>query len=139
MLRTLIFLIIGLFSSNPFAQRLAISDKVKQANLVEIHFLKGKKPSVYKTKRAIDLTYLKDLITEAKNNPSLKCDTTGIIIYFNNNIELAKVYFSSKDTGSKFRTGAVILKSGDKNIISLINYGTGMLLDEKFYSLKKSQ
>jgi hypothetical protein len=129
-----------LISLNCFAQQPSIIAKVKQTNYVEIHFLKGKQPDVYKTKRAIDLTYLKDLILNARNNSSLRCDTTGTIIYFKNKVELAKVYFSSRGTGSKYnRTNAVAFSSNNGDVVSALNYGTGMLVDEVFYEFQKDK
>jgi hypothetical protein len=136
-LRASLLFILVFRHSKVFSQESSIVKKVKDANYIEVYFLKGKQPCIYKTKRKIDLTYLKTLITAAKNNPTLKSDTTGVIIYFKDRIELAKAYFSSKGTGSERAfTGAVIFKDGNRDVISLLNYGSGMLLNEEFYQLQ---
>ncbi len=106
-------------------------------NNIEIHFFKGK-PSTYKTNRPIDLNYLKELITKAKNVPALQFDTTGEIIYFQDKTPILKAYFCSRGSGSKYKsTGAVMFRIGPTPIKALLNYGSGMLINEEFYQLNK--
>ncbi|WP_295674277.1 hypothetical protein [uncultured Mucilaginibacter sp.] len=137
-LKTSLLFVAILLICESFVQAPSIIEKVRQANRIEIHFLRGKQPCVYKSSKKIDLTYLKDLIIKAKSKHDLQCDTTGIILYFRNKVELAKVYFSSRGTGSKYKyIDAVVFNSNNKNILSQLNYGTGMLLDDVFYNLQK--
>jgi hypothetical protein len=137
-LKTSLLFVAILLNCESFAQPSSIIEKVMQANNIEIHFLRGKQPCVYKSSKKIDLTYLKDLIINAKSKHDLQCDTTGIIVYFKDKVELAKVYFSSRGTGSKYKyIDAVVFTVNNKNILSQLNYGTGMLVDDVFYNLQK--
>ena len=111
---------------------------LNNVNNIEIHFFKGK-PNVYKTSRPIDLNYLRELITKAKNIPALQCDTTGEIIYFQGKTPVFKAYFCSRGSGSKYKsTGAVMFfQIGSSAIKSLLNYGSGMLINEESYQLNR--
>jgi hypothetical protein len=92
-----------------------------KADKIEVHYFKPK--SIYITYKHYDLLFLKALITKAKNNPDLHCDTTGEIIYLRNNVQLFKVYFCTRETGSKYNsTGAVTFKL-DTQDVKVLNYG----------------
>jgi len=139
-LKVLLLFILILLTNKALSQQLSIIEKVKRANYAEIYFLKAKLPYVYKTKRKIDLICLKTLITAAKDDPGLKCDTTGMIIYFKDKVGLARIFFSSRGTGSKYNfIGVIAFKINERNITSKLNYGTAMLVNEVFYSLQKSK
>jgi hypothetical protein len=66
------------------AQTVSINDKLKEVTNIEIHFFKATHgdSAIYRTRKRIDLLFLKELITKAKNKPGLQSDTTGEIIYF---------------------------------------------------------
>ncbi len=114
----------------------SIENKLNNITRVEIHFFKGKQRKVYKSNKKMDLLFLKELITKAKNNTDLRCDTTGEIIYFENKVQVFKAYFCTKATGSRY-DGSVTFKTNNQKITSLLNYGSGMLIDEMYYQLQK--
>jgi hypothetical protein len=125
-------------SQRSYSQNNDLINKLSSVNYIEIKFLKGKQPDVYKTHKSIDILYLKDLITKAKNKPELVSDTTGKIIYYKNKKQLFEAYFSSKQSGSKYNSsGAVMFQNSQRNVKSLLNYGSGMLINEKYYQLNK--
>ena len=136
-LKPTIFVAAILLCGGVFSQERSLLEKIRQADDIEIHFLKKKQPCIYRTTRKIDLHHLKTLVTGATNNPELRCDTTGIIIYFKGNKKLAEAYFSSKGTGGRF--SAVTFRDRGGTVTSLLNYGTGMLLNEEFYRLTSSK
>jgi hypothetical protein len=111
-----------------------LNTEFAEVNGAKIHF--NARNETYHTSRKSDLIFLKKMITEAHNSPELTIDTTGYIEYFRNNQLILTAYFSSRNTGGKSTTGAIVFKIGSKTIKSLLNYGSGMLIDDKFYRLK---
>jgi hypothetical protein len=77
------------------------------------------------------------LILKAENKINLKCDSTGEIKYFKNKSEVFTAYFSTSQTGSKYTDGAVVFRVNGEIKIALLNYGSGMLINEVFYNLQK--
>jgi hypothetical protein len=125
------------FSSPGRSQNLS---NLKQANYIEIRFFKGKQPAIYKTKRDMDLLYLKPLITKAQNKNDLVCDTTGEIIYYKDQTPVFKAYFCSSASGSRYKsTGGVMFNDGDAKIKRVLNYGSWMLIDEVYYQFQKQK
>jgi hypothetical protein len=124
------------FASVAPCENISIQNKLKKVNYIEIRFFNGKEMKVYKSDKKMDLLFLKELITKANNNTALKCDTTGEIIYFKNKVQVFKAYFCTKATGSKY-DGAVTFRANNQKVISLLNYGSGMLIDEMYYQLQK--
>ena len=80
---TLTIMVLLFFGIAIRADNGSLKYKLSEVDNVEIHFFKGKQGN-YKTRKLMDLLYLKELITKAKNNSDLQCDTSGEIIYFNN-------------------------------------------------------
>lgn len=119
----------------------SIKNIMNQTNNIEIRFFKGKKDRVYRSKRRIDLLYLKDLITKAKNKSDLLLrDTTGEIIYYKNKVQLFKAYFCTRESGSKYDTeGTIIFEDGINKTKAVLNYGSFMLINEEYYQLQKAK
>ncbi|MDB5286535.1 MAG: hypothetical protein JWR05_1484 [Mucilaginibacter sp.] len=137
MYRSLLMLISILFTCNCYSQVVKGIIKVKHANKIEIKF-KGRPTYIYKATKQ-DALYLKDLILKAENKINLKCDSTGEIVYFKNEAPILKVYFSTLQTGSKYKDGAVVFKLNGEIKIALLNYGSFMLINELFYNLQKGR
>nr|WP_221284779.1 hypothetical protein [Mucilaginibacter sp. SP1R1]MBB6150852.1 hypothetical protein [Mucilaginibacter sp. SP1R1] len=110
---------------------------ISKSNKIGIRFFKGKKPIVYSTTNKTQLSFFKDLIKKGKDTPNLKCDTTGEIIYFKGKQRLLKIYFSTKESGSKLSSGAATYTINNNTITSLLAYNTGMFIDEIFYRLNR--
>ena len=126
--------------SKTHAQNSTLKKELKGINYIEIHFFKLNKTLLYRTKKSIDIQYLTDLITKAKNDPTLQCDTTGEIIYFKGKTALFSAYFCTRETGSKYNsTGVVSFKNSTNKMKALLNYGTGMLINETYYQLNKTK
>lgn len=89
----------------------------------------------YKAKKR-DLIFLKDLVLKAKESSNLKCDSTVEITYLKKGKKIFKAFLSTHVTGSRYKEGAVSFNSKKANFLSLINYGTGMLIDEIYYNQK---
>jgi len=136
-MRSIITIISLLFTTG--TQKAPVVNILGKVNHIEIHFFKGKHPGIYKTSMAIDLQYLKGLINKAHNNPGIKTDTTGEIIYFSKNCQIFKVYFATKGSGSQLSSAIVMFNDGTKNVKSLMNYGSGMLIDEEYYQTSKNK
>jgi len=120
---TLLLSILGLNPNTNFSK----------VDKIEIKFYKGKKTLTYSTTNKDILDAFKELIVKTKNNPAVKCDTTGEIIYFNKKQTLLKVYFSTHATKSKYKSSGITYD----HISSAMTYRAGMDLDEIFYSLNK--
>jgi hypothetical protein len=110
---------------------------VSKSNKIEIHFFKGKKPIGYSTTNKTQVSFFKDLIAKGKNTPNLKCDTTGEIIYLKGKQRLLKIYFSTRQSGSKLSSGAMIYTINSTTITSGLTYNTGMFINEIFYRLNR--
>jgi len=110
-----------------------VNTNLSKVNKIEIKFYKGKKPLTYPITDNNIVNAFKEMIVKSKNNPELICDSTGEIIYLNNNKTLLKVYFSTRATNSKYRSSYITYN----NISSLMTYRAGMDLDEIFYKLNK--
>ena len=106
---------------------------ISKADKIEIRFYKAKKPLTYSTTEKNIVDAFKELIVKSKNNPTVKSDTTGEIIYLNKNTTLLKVYFSTHATKSKYKSPGISYN----NILSSMTYRAGMDLDEIFNNLNK--
>lgn len=78
------------------------STNISGVNKIEIKFYKGKKPLTYFTTDKDIVDAFKEMIVKSNNTPTVKCDTTGEIIYLNKNKILLKAYFSTFATKSKY-------------------------------------
>ena len=123
-LKTTLFLFILGFNTNT---------NFSKVDKIEIKFYKGKKPLNYFTTDKNIVDAFKELIVKSKNNPTITCDTTGEIIYFNKKQALLKVFFSTSATKSKYRHPVISYN----NISSIMTYKAGMDIDEIFYDLNK--
>jgi hypothetical protein len=79
------------------------------------------------------------LIKNGKNKESLKCDSTGEILYLHDHHQLFKIYFSTRITGSEFTTDAITYTMNNNIIHYALTYNTGMDIDDIFYKLNKAK
>jgi hypothetical protein len=107
------------------------------ANKIEIRFLKAKKLFSYTATNKDHLAFFKNLIKKGKERHGLKCDTTGEILYLKNDKILLKIYFSTRVSGSKYSSSAMVYTINNHINTSLLTYNTGMIIDEEFYRLQK--
>lgn len=136
MIRALIFIMLILSISAKAQYSVSFLNKIKQTDRIEVHYLKLKKPVVYKTTDSGHLLFFKEQIIKAKSNPNLKCDSAAEIRYFRKGIQIFKAYFSSRSTGG--HAGSVVAFSTDNsNIVTLSAYNVGMIIDEVYYQNTK--
>lgn len=113
-------------------------DLLKDVDKVQIQFFTDGDTLAQTITKKENITHYKEIISGKQEN-SLKCDSTGRILYYIKDSLRLEAYFSTPSTGSKYNTPVVVYFFKPVIYKARFTYRAGMGIDEDFYKLRKQK